>query len=140
MHGAPLVAALRERLPGVTIEALGGPRIAAAGATVRFPSERYTVMGFTEVLTRLPAHLALLSELRRQAESIRERESTNRKVSGSNPRATSASTESRTERAHRARPARSYGFGGARKGLGAARSLSCRAPFEESRSSARERR
>ena len=55
-------------------------------------------------------------------------------------RATSASTESRTERAHRARPARSYGFGGARKGLGAARSLSCRAPFEESRSSARERR
>jgi lipid-A-disaccharide synthase len=60
-----LVAALRRRLPGVAIDALGGPRIAAAGATVRYPSERYTVLGFAEVLSKLPAHWALLRRLRR---------------------------------------------------------------------------
>jgi lipid-A-disaccharide synthase len=40
--------------------------MAAAGATVRFPLERYTVLGFAEVLRRLPAHWELLRRLRRE--------------------------------------------------------------------------
>ena len=60
------MAALRERFPEVVIDALGGPRIAAAGATVRFPSERYTVLGFAEILRKLPAHWSLLRRLRRE--------------------------------------------------------------------------
>ncbi len=60
------MAALRERLPEVVIDALGGPRIAAAGATVRFLSERYTVLGFAEILRKLPVHWSLLRRLRRE--------------------------------------------------------------------------
>jgi len=62
-HGSAVVSALRARLPGAVIEALGGPRIAAAGATVRHPMERYTVLGFVEVLGKVPAHLRLLRTL-----------------------------------------------------------------------------
>lgn len=59
------MAALRSRLPGVTLEALGGPAMAAAGATVRFPLERYTVMGLVEVLAGVPRHWRLLRRLER---------------------------------------------------------------------------
>jgi lipid-A-disaccharide synthase len=40
--------------------------MAAAGATLRFPLQRYTVLGFAEVLRKLPAHWALLRRLRRE--------------------------------------------------------------------------
>lgn len=62
-HGGRVVAALRARLPGCSIEALGGPSIAAAGAVVRYQMERYTVLGFVEVLSKIPAHLRLLRAL-----------------------------------------------------------------------------
>jgi len=63
LHAAPVVAALRRRFPGATIEAFGGPRMAAAGAVVRHPMERYTVLGFIEVLGKIPAHWRLLRRL-----------------------------------------------------------------------------
>lgn len=63
LHAAPVAAALRRALPGVTIEALGGPALADAGAAIRFPMERYTVMGFFEALGKIPPHLALLRRL-----------------------------------------------------------------------------
>jgi lipid-A-disaccharide synthase len=66
LHGARVVSALAARLPGVELEAFGGPRMAAAGATVRFPMERYTVMGLVEVLGKLPAHWRLLRALERE--------------------------------------------------------------------------
>ena len=62
-HGAAVVTALLARFPGAEIDAFGGPRMAAAGARVRFPMERYTVIGFVEVLGKLPAHLRLLRTL-----------------------------------------------------------------------------
>ncbi len=65
LHGGPVVTALRDRLEGVAIDALGGPRIAAAGATIRHPMERYTVLGFVEVLSKVPEHLRLLRSLER---------------------------------------------------------------------------
>lgn len=65
LHGAAVVTALRARIPGVEIDALGGPKIAAAGATVRFPMERYTVLGFVEILGKIPAHVRLLRILER---------------------------------------------------------------------------
>ena len=58
-------AALLRRWPDAVIDAFGGPALAAAGATVRFPMERYTVIGFFEVLGKIPAHLRLLRELPR---------------------------------------------------------------------------
>jgi len=62
-HGGRVVSALRARLPDCTIDALGGPAIAAAGAVVRYPMEQYTVLGFVEVLSKVPAHLRLLRTL-----------------------------------------------------------------------------
>jgi lipid-A-disaccharide synthase len=64
LHGASLVSALLSRRPDLRLEAFGGPRMAAAGAEVRFPLERYSVMGFAEILGKLPAHFRLLRRLR----------------------------------------------------------------------------
>lgn len=65
-HAAAVVRALRARQPERPVEAFGGPALAAAGALVRFPMERYTVLGFWEVLAKIPAHLGLLRRLRRE--------------------------------------------------------------------------
>jgi lipid-A-disaccharide synthase len=66
LHGAPVVRALKERFPGATIEAFGGARMAAAGARILWPMERYTVMGFAEIVHKIPAHYRLLRALRRR--------------------------------------------------------------------------
>ncbi len=60
------MAALTQRLPGLSIDALGGPRVAAAGANVLYPMERYTVLGFVEVLGKIPMHVRLLRTLERE--------------------------------------------------------------------------
>lgn len=64
LHGAGVVRALRARHPGATIEALGGPRMAAAGATIRYPIEGLAAFGLVEVVFKLRAHLRLLRSLR----------------------------------------------------------------------------
>ncbi len=62
-HGAAVARALRERIPGVVLEAFGGPQMAAAGVDLRFPMAGYTVIGFVEVIRKLPAHWRLLRRL-----------------------------------------------------------------------------
>jgi lipid-A-disaccharide synthase len=64
LHGAGVVQALRARHPNATIEALGGPRMAAAGARIRYPMEGLAAFGLVEVVTKLRAHLRLLRALR----------------------------------------------------------------------------
>jgi lipid-A-disaccharide synthase len=59
---APVVAALARLRPQWRIEAVGGPLLAAAGAEIILPYDELAVMGFAEVLARLPA---LRSQLRR---------------------------------------------------------------------------
>lgn len=66
LHGAAVVRALRQRLPTATLEAFGGPRMAEAGANVRFPMEGLTAFGIVEVITKIPAHVALLRRIRRE--------------------------------------------------------------------------
>lgn len=68
LHGAGVVKALRAHYPTAVIEAFGGPAMAAAGATVLYPMEEYSAMGFIEVIESLPAHLRLLRTLRRRFE------------------------------------------------------------------------
>ncbi len=58
-HAAAVVSALRRR-SDVEIEALGGPCLEAAGATVLDRMEHYSVLGFVEGLWKVPAHLRLL--------------------------------------------------------------------------------
>jgi len=64
LHGAGVVRALRARHPDAVIEALGGPRMAAAGATIRHPMEGLAAFGLVEVVTKLRAHVRLLRALR----------------------------------------------------------------------------
>ena len=52
---ARVAAAVRRRRPGVRISALGGERLAAAGARIVVPSERVAVMGFSDIVRHLPA-------------------------------------------------------------------------------------
>ncbi len=56
-YGAALVAALRSLIPGVRISALGGPKLAATGVEIVADSHEVAVMGFTEVISALPAIL-----------------------------------------------------------------------------------
>ncbi len=72
-HGGPLVAALRRRLPGVPVEAVGGPCIEAAGARVRWRLERLSALGFLEVLGQVPLHYRLLRTLERESRAGRFR-------------------------------------------------------------------
>jgi lipid-A-disaccharide synthase len=64
LHGAGVIRALRVRHPDATIEALGGPRMAEAGAIIRYPIEGLSAFGLVEVVTKLGAHLRLLHSLR----------------------------------------------------------------------------
>jgi lipid-A-disaccharide synthase len=57
---------LRQRFPDVAIDALGGPRIAEAGGRVLYPMERYTVMGFAEIVHKIPTHARLYFDLKRR--------------------------------------------------------------------------
>ncbi len=63
-HAAAFVAALRAAVPGVRVEGLGGPRMAEAGAALMARIEDLTVMGFVEVVAKIPAHARLLRAMR----------------------------------------------------------------------------
>ena len=65
-HAAALVAALRTAAPGLAIEGVGGPNLAAAGARLIARIEDLTVMGFVEVVRKVPAHWRLLKRIERR--------------------------------------------------------------------------
>ncbi|HXE58298.1 MAG TPA: lipid-A-disaccharide synthase [Gemmatimonadales bacterium] len=64
LHGGRVVTALRRRFPDAEIDAVGGPRMAAAGATIIHPIDRLAAFGIVEVLGKLRVHLRLLRRLR----------------------------------------------------------------------------
>jgi lipid-A-disaccharide synthase len=63
LHGAGVVRALRARYPAATVEALGGPQMAQAGATLRYRMEGLAAFGLVEVVTKIRAHYRLLRAL-----------------------------------------------------------------------------
>jgi lipid-A-disaccharide synthase len=65
LHGAGVVRALRARYPNATIEALGGPQMEQAGATLRHRMEGLAAFGVVEVVTKLRAHFRLLRALQK---------------------------------------------------------------------------
>lgn len=65
LHGGRVVTALRARFPEAIIDAVGGPRMAAAGANIRRSIDGLSAMGLVEILDKLPAHIRLLRTLRR---------------------------------------------------------------------------
>jgi lipid-A-disaccharide synthase len=69
LHAARLVEALRSRIPGARILAMGGDRCAEAGADVLFHYRDYAILGFTGVLANLPRLARLERALKRRIES-----------------------------------------------------------------------
>jgi lipid-A-disaccharide synthase len=65
LHGAGVVRALRTRYPDATIEALGGPQMERAGATLRHRMEGLAAFGVVEIVTKLRAHYRLLRALQK---------------------------------------------------------------------------
>lgn len=63
---APVVAALRERLPGVKCAGIAGDRMIEAGAQAWWHVRELSVRGYAEVLRELPRLLQMRSALRRR--------------------------------------------------------------------------
>jgi len=63
-HAAAVASALQRRLPGVELEAFGGPLLERAGAKVLDRMESFSVVGFVEALAKIPAHYRLLGRVR----------------------------------------------------------------------------
>ena len=63
LHGATVAHALRSRWPGVRLFGLGGPQMAAAGVELLADLHELAVMGFAEVVSRLPFFLRLLGRV-----------------------------------------------------------------------------
>jgi lipid-A-disaccharide synthase len=61
---APVVSALRERLPGVACAGIAGERMIEAGATAWWHVRELSVRGYAEVLRELPRLLTLRAALR----------------------------------------------------------------------------
>lgn len=62
-YGAALTAALRSLAPDIRVSALGGAALAGAGANLVRSSDGLAVMGFSDVLTALPAVLRARREV-----------------------------------------------------------------------------
>lgn len=61
--GARLIAALKVHYPGAVFEGIAGPEMQAEGCYSLFNMERLSVMGFTEVLGRLPELIKIRNSL-----------------------------------------------------------------------------
>lgn len=73
LHGGTLARALVSFAPGLRLEGMGGPRMAAAGVRVLHDIRRTAVVGATEVLGRLPVLLRILRDLGRRLAEARPR-------------------------------------------------------------------
>ena len=60
-HAARMVAALREREPGIDVAAVGGPALKAAGATMVADLVSEAVVGFSEVIRHLPGVIRIFA-------------------------------------------------------------------------------
>jgi lipid-A-disaccharide synthase len=65
LHAGHVITALRSRFPDATIEAVGGPLMAAAGAIIRHSITGLSAMGIVEIIDKVPTHYRLLQALRR---------------------------------------------------------------------------
>jgi lipid-A-disaccharide synthase len=66
LHGAKVVRAFLHRFPAATIDAVGGPLMAQAGASLLCSIDRLSAMGLVEVVGHLPAHVSLHRLLKRK--------------------------------------------------------------------------
>jgi lipid-A-disaccharide synthase len=68
LHGAALATAIRRAHPNAKLYGLAGPRMAEAGVAPIVEFNRLVVMGFVEVMSRLPFFISLRARVRRMLE------------------------------------------------------------------------
>ncbi|MEY2667800.1 MAG: hypothetical protein RJA59_438 [Pseudomonadota bacterium] len=73
LHAARALEELLRMRPDLRAFGVGGPRLRAAGLEALYPAEDLNVMGFAEVVPKIPRILAVLRGLRRAAEERRPR-------------------------------------------------------------------
>ncbi|MBI3975733.1 MAG: lipid-A-disaccharide synthase [Armatimonadetes bacterium] len=71
IYGADLAGSLRRRRPDLDLVGVGGPRMAAAGVRLLFDSTEWGVIGWLEVLPRVPLFLLRLGAVARAVASTR---------------------------------------------------------------------
>jgi lipid-A-disaccharide synthase len=71
--GAHLIAALRERVPGLQFVGIGGPKMVAEGLDPWFPMEKLAVRGYVEVLRHFLEIYAIRRKLRGRLVAARPR-------------------------------------------------------------------
>ncbi len=71
LHGAALVAALRERVPDLEVTGLGGDALRAAGMTPVVEQSELAVAGLLEIASSIPAILRAFLSLRRSLRTDR---------------------------------------------------------------------
>lgn len=64
--GSQLITALKQRLPNVRFEGIGGPRMEAAGMDVWFPLEKLAVRGYVEVLRHFSEIIGIRNQLKKR--------------------------------------------------------------------------
>ena len=64
-HAAAVAVALRRKISGIEIEALGGPLLERAGVRVLDRMESFSVVGFVEAIAKIPAHYRLLKRVKK---------------------------------------------------------------------------
>jgi lipid-A-disaccharide synthase len=69
--GAALIAALRERVPGLECFGIAGPKMIAAGCEAWWGADELSVMGLAEVLRHLPRLLRLRTAVARRLRAAR---------------------------------------------------------------------
>lgn len=57
--GGGLIRAIKKQIPDVVFEGIAGPEMIKAGCRALYPSEKLSVMGFSEVLSHLPEILKI---------------------------------------------------------------------------------
>lgn len=70
-HAADLVAALKAQRSGITFFGMGGPKLAAQGVELIHGAHEISVMGFVEVLPKLPRIVSVMGDLTAAARARR---------------------------------------------------------------------
>ncbi|MDX1811290.1 MAG: lipid-A-disaccharide synthase, partial [Gammaproteobacteria bacterium] len=60
---ADLIRALKENNPDIQFEGIAGPEMCSVGCRALYPMEKLAVMGFSEVISRLPELLSIRKRL-----------------------------------------------------------------------------
>ncbi|NOY69352.1 MAG: lipid-A-disaccharide synthase [Deltaproteobacteria bacterium] len=69
-HGALLVSAMKQKRPDIFFCGIGGPEMRAAGVRIIVDAEKLSVVGITEVASKLPSVLAGAAAVKRVIDAI----------------------------------------------------------------------